>query len=336
MIQRQHGPFKRFLLTFFGWCFRIFLLVLLYVVVSFAILRGTASSRAVTLHTADEAPSAPQVAPDSLRLCAYNIAHGRGKGLNASNFEGGTLEEKRARLQAIGDTLRELQLDIVVLNEVDFHSVWSYGLDQADIIAEAGGFPYVVKQRNLDTGVFLVRRYCFGNVVLSRFPVTEAEIVRFPPLSHFENVFAGNHDGVLTSIQIGENESISVLGVHLEVRSEDVRVQAASQIVELQRDLTQPLIAMGDFNSTLPGFPDSKSSSTGQNALEVLDSFGNFSRRPIRGRASHETFTYPTTGPRRIIDWILPDHSWTFMQYKALQNIDYSDHVPVIASIRKR
>ncbi len=336
MIHRKPGPIKRFLATLLRRTLWTLLAVLLYALGSFLFLRLTKDLRAVEIVAPAPPLEAPAQPPDSLRLCTWNIAHGRGGALGALNTDGGTAEEKRARLEQIGRRLGELRLDLVLLNEVDFNTWWSHGMDQAEIIAQAGGFPYIVKQANIDSGIPGVRRYFFGNVLLSRFPIEDAEKVRFPPYSELEKWVAGNHDALLARVRLGGDRTLTVLGVHLEVRSEDTRVAAAGEIIRLQRELQGSLIVLGDFNSTPPGFPDSRVSASGQNAIELLDSFGKFHRRPLRGRASAETFTFPSQAPRRIIDWILPDHHWTFMQYEVLQGQTESDHLPVCAAVRWR
>lgn len=84
----------------------------------------------------------------TLRIGAYNIAHGRGTA--DGNWSGGDENERRGRLNAIAELITAADLDVVVLNEVDFAATWSYHVNQAAWIAEATEFPYWVEQRNLD------------------------------------------------------------------------------------------------------------------------------------------------------------------------------------------
>lgn len=334
MITRKRSPFKRFLLLIFTRLLLLAGLGLLWVGGSIGWVLATRDQRAVEVVSPNDA--APARAPDSLRVLTYNIAHGRGGAFGALNTDGGTPEEKRERLERMGRDLGRLGLDLIALHEVDFNTWWSGGIDQAEIIAEAAGMPHIVRQRNFDTGIPFFRRYDFGNVLLSRFPVVEAEKIEFPPKKEHERVFAGNHDGFWARVRIGEDRDIKVVVAHLEVRSEDVRVRAAGEIVRVQRGTSLPMIVMGDLNSTPPGFPDSRVSAGGQNAIEILESFGGFQRRPMRGQATPRDFTFPSEAPRRIIDWILPDRNWTFVQYEVLHGFTESDHFPVMATLRLR
>ncbi len=337
MIQRKSSPFKRFLLALLWRALRLALLVLALSLGMFVWVRAGRSARAVTLERPESSLQPPSRAPESLRLLTYNIAHARGPVRGAANTDGGGPEEKRARLEAIGHRLQSLNLDLVFLQEVDFNTWWSGGVDQAAILAKSADFPYIVRQRTIDTGLPFFRRYDFGNVLLSRFPVEKIEWLRMPPYSHVEDFFAGNHDGLVAQVRIGAEQTVLIVGVHLEVRSEDVRVQAAGEIIRVQRQHEGiPVIVMGDLNSTPPPLPDSQTSASGQNTIELLESFGGFQRRPVRGQTRPVDFTFPTQGPRRVIDWILPDRNWAFLQYEVLRDLKESDHLPVLATLRKR
>jgi endonuclease/exonuclease/phosphatase family metal-dependent hydrolase len=325
-----------FLLLLFRRLLGLMLLALMVVALAAGWIQLGRSDRAIEIIRPEPPLSPPAVAPDSLRLVTYNIAHARGPGLQTPNTGGGTVEEKRARLQRIGEALRNTRADLIFLQEVDFNTWWSGGLDQSAIIAETAGMPYRVNQRNIDTGLPFWRRWEFGNVLLSRLPILEAEKLELPPYSDVEKLVAGNHDALMALIELGGGEQLRVIGVHLEVRSEENRVQAAQRLIAVQREFSDPMILLGDLNSTPPGFPGSQTSRLGQNTVELLESFGGFQRRPARGRATHRDFTFPSEGPRKIIDWILPDPNFRITEYVVLRNIRESDHFPVLTTLRRR
>jgi len=330
-----HQPFRiiRFLLG------RILMLAVsigVALLISSLFLRITEKARAVSIERPEIETDPPSRAPESLRVVTYNLSHGRG----ADGARPAGVRENpaaiRERLERIGGTFGTLGLDMIALQSVDFDSWRSGGEDQAAVIAAAAGFPYIVRQRNVDTGIPFFRREVHGNALLSRFPIVAAERVEFPPLSNWEKAKSGNPDGLLATVRIGADRDIRVLVTKLDRRSEEIRVRAAGEIVSLQRASRLPMVVMGTLNSTPPGFPMSQTTASGQNAIELLESFGGFQRRPARGQATWHDFTAPTAGPRRIIDWVLPDRSWTVQQHQVLRELQESDHFPVMGTFRIR
>ena len=72
-------------------------------------------------------------------ICTFNIAHGRG--LAKSNWHGGSLRERRQRLNRIAELIGDC--DIAVLQEVDFRAPWTlWLLNQHRHLQKAADFPY--------------------------------------------------------------------------------------------------------------------------------------------------------------------------------------------------
>ncbi len=93
-----------------------------------------------------------------------------------------------------------------------------------------------------------------------------------------------------------------------------------------------PLIAAGDFNSTLPGFPHADVTKAGQNAMAVLQESGQFHLQPTESTDQGD-MTYSSSEPVQVIDWILIPPSWEFESYTVLQS-ELSDHLPVSATVK--
>jgi hypothetical protein len=53
------------------------------------------------------------------------------------------------------------------------------------LIAEAAGLPFVLEQRNYDASL-LFYQWEFGNAVLSRFPISEAQLIEYPAFKEGE------------------------------------------------------------------------------------------------------------------------------------------------------
>jgi endonuclease/exonuclease/phosphatase family metal-dependent hydrolase len=270
----------------------------------------------------------------TLRLGTYNIAHGRGGVLGASKWDGGNKKDKVQRMKDMGDLLKQENLDILILNEVDFSAIWSGQFDQARVMAETMELPVLVEQRNIDAGSCFVN-VIFGNAILSRFPLAYAEAVRFPAMNKKERVLAGNHDGLLCTFTLPDGEKLQVMAVHLEVRSEATRIQCAMHSLELKKKTDSPLVVLGDFNSSPTGYEASQNIG-GKNAMDILLAEGNFITLPDGPQArEQEHYTFSSENPKWVIDWILSDGTWIPDSKKVLTT-PLSDHLPVVMELRRR
>ncbi len=293
-------------------------------------IRLTSTGRAIDITILDVASSVSATRnADTLRIGAYNIAHGRG--LAESNWGGGGAEKRAERLQAIATLLRDQSLDIVVLNEVDFDSAWSGGVNQARFIAEHADFSHIVEQANIDTGLpFFRLRY--GNALLSRFPITGAELIEFPAFRRSEALIAGSKQGLVCEVQLGDGRSVRIIAVHLEHRDEATRVESAQIIIDLAQQAGPPLIAAGDFNSTPLGFPQAQQDAAGRNALTKLLDSGIFSTNRFDAPVGVDDLTFASDQPRTIIDWVLVPSDFALQSYEVLA-VSHSDHRPVIVEL---
>ena len=269
------------------------------------------------------------VQSNRISVACYNIAHGRG--LADSNWDDDK-RERETRLERIAKSLRELDADVVVLNEVDFDSSWSRSQNQARFIAERAGYRYVAEQRNLDFRI-LFYKWRFGNAILSKFPIDSAEIVDLPGFRWWETLLAGKKRGMICTIdsQLGP---IQVAAVHLSPRSESLRVRSVELLCEQARSSELPFVMAGDFNSTPPDFPRSMKVATDKNAIQVLIESELFQTHRHTSPAK-ENFTFPTNEPDRTIDWIVWTGDFDCREYRVTA-VALSDHLPVCAELDRK
>ncbi len=233
----------------------------------------------------------------------------------------------------IAKLLKTAQLDIVVLNEADFSSVWSGHVDQAKLIAEEAGFPYLVEQRNMDIAIPFAR-ICFGNAILSKFPLSEARLIDFPSgySKWVEFAVGGVKEGVVSTVNLPDGSQARIFATHLHPEREHVRVQSARIMLNVGQESEIPLIALGDFNAAPPGFPTSETDASGDNTLDLLFANQRFTTLPTGLPANPDDFTFPSSKPNQTIDWILVSSPWKIAEREVLKSND-SDHLPVIARL---
>ena len=300
-----------------------------FCLVWFIIGRLTNPARALRVRSLAAGEGAPALQPGGeLRIGIYNIAHGRGQ--VASVWDGGDAEARLKRLKDIARLLKDSRLDIVVLNEVDFHAPWSKGVNQAEVIAREAGFAHRVEQRNFDLSAPFYG-VSWGHAMLSRFPIADAQLVDYPTFSKWENLLAGKKRGTLCTLHMAPGRSVRLLAVHLEHRDEATRVASARVIEDIRRQSDLPLIAAGDFNSTRVDFPRAITDENGQSAVSLLLEGSGFHSLPDRLPLPEE-LTFHTAHPSTVIDWIMVPPAWRIVSREA-PAVELSDHHPVILTV---
>lgn len=285
----------------------------------YAVMRVRGKYNPVSVYTVDGGAARKGAAVDStLKLAAYNIAHGRGGKLGAGNWQDRTKPEYLKHLDRIAEQINAENPDVLVLNEVDFDAAWSFHVNQARHIAERCGYRFVLEQNNVDVS-FPFYRFRFGNAVLSRFPIRRHEFLDFPPLSKWEDVFAGNHDGVYCEIETPRGP-VGLFAVHLEHRSESFRLRCARKIGERASRGGSAVLAMGDFNSIPTG-----------DAMTYLLGEGGFVAY-VGSPVAPRDYTFPSQRPERVIDWIIARGARRFSRAHTVYS-GLSDHLMVVSEL---
>ena len=305
----------------------IVVLLLALVLGPYLFFRATSFSRKI--QAIENSVSSTTEFKGDIRVAVWNIAHGRGQ--TFSNMEEGGAP-KRNRVIEIANEIKKFDADLVVLNEVDFCATWSGGYDQADLIAEHAGYRYIVKQSNLDFG-FIYGRWHFGNALLSKFPISDVEVVSFAPVNDWEGWVVGSKRGLGCTVELQENLKLSVIGLHLESRGENVRVQEARDVADFFSRQEYPVLLMGDLNTTPQIAPQSNVSTDGENAFETLITGTGLSYSP-KGVPQELEFTFSSMNPQSVIDWILFEPGELELLDQKVVRSPLSDHFPVVAEFR--
>lgn len=294
-------------------------------------LASTDALRVVTLESVrDEGHSLPVGRdPDLLRIGTYNIAHGRGNGVE--NWNGESAATRRDRLDKIGEFLIAVDLDLVVLNEVDFDASWSHRVNQAAYLAEKCGYKHRLEQRNFDVSLPFYRWAC-GNAVLSRYPIREARWIDLPGDAAWESALGGKKDACVCTLELPGGKSLRVVPVHLSYRSEAVRMASVEALKSEADEGKSPLVLIGDFNSSPQDFPLTDPDEP--SAVGMLTQDARWHTLPEKV-TSNADFTFSSTEPIQVIDWIFVPRPWQLVS-RHVYPLDLSDHRPVVGIIRMR
>jgi endonuclease/exonuclease/phosphatase family metal-dependent hydrolase len=248
-----------------------------------------------------------------LRLVTFNIAHGRGlipiQGLTS-------LRKLRFNLRRIAALLDKLDADVVALQEVDECSVWSGSFDHLDYLRAHAGYSHgAFGINNRRSGLV---NLCYGNAILSRFPIQDTETIVFGRRKLGEKGF------LFAEIDVG-GRTVPVVNLHLHFGSKSKRMVQLDHLVawlrakekEHGRRWAIPPIVCGDFNN-----PDTKDDATAA-LLSHLGDYGDYALHPLTG------LTFPSPLPRRALDFVFVPPGCKLVRSEVIRSF-LSDHRPVM------
>jgi endonuclease/exonuclease/phosphatase family metal-dependent hydrolase len=235
---------------------------------------------------------------DGFRIVTYNVHKCRG-------LDGRTQPARIARV------LREINADIIALQEVLSIEDGPADLHQAQFIAEhLGAFYCIGENRRLKGGAY-------GNVVLSRLPLRSVR--------NYDLTWRGREErGCLRAdIEAGDDRLLHIFNVHLGTAFLERRHQGRRLLDEEilnSGDLPGARIVLGDFNEWTRGLASRLLAAH----LESVD------LRAHLGRAR----TYPGILPLLHLDHIYYDRALTlerFALHRSRTALIASDHLPLVA-----
>jgi endonuclease/exonuclease/phosphatase family metal-dependent hydrolase len=236
----------------------------------------------------------------NLRVVTYNVH--RCKGIDG-----------RLRPDRIVDVLREVDADIVALQEV---VSGDGGGDQARYIGEALGLHWALGENRKLKGA------AYGNVALSRYPL---RVVK----NHDISVVGRERRGAFhTDILLGGEDAIHVFNIHLgtafvERRHQGRRLSERGSGILHDNELKGPKIVLGDFNEWTRGLATQLLGSH----LQSVDVRKHLGRRR----------TYPGFLPLLHLDHIYYDGPLELLKltlHKTRRSLVASDHLPLVAEFK--
>lgn len=236
-----------------------------------------------------------------LRVATYNTHKCRG-------IDG------RIRPERIVEVLREVDADIIALQEVMCREGRRRADNQASYIAEELGLHAELGEN---------RRYrggAYGNLLLSRLPIHHAR-------NHDLSVYGRERRGCLrTDIRVSDNFVLHLFNVHLGVALFERRIQArelSRRQIFTDPELAGRRIILGDFNEWTRDLPSEY----------LTEHFESANSRIQDPRAR----TFPGFLPFLALDYIYFDRGMQLenvMVHRSRMALRASDHLPLVAEFR--
>ncbi|GEO05733.1 hypothetical protein AAE02nite_33970 [Adhaeribacter aerolatus] len=244
-------------------------------------------------------PVANSEEPTAVRVMAYNIHHANPP--SRPDF---------IDIEAIANTIRAQNPDLVALQEVDVNTERSGKFNQAEELAKKLNMHYffgkAIDHQGGDYGV----------AILSKYPLSETQVHRLPSKPE-----TNGEPRVLATAQIKlPNGTLIRFGsTHLDAQKAPVNRQLQiEEIGKITATEKLPFIIAGDFNAT----PDS----------EVIASLDKIFTRTCQNCAP----TIPVNNPNKTIDFIAykhPQGKFSVTSHQVINEKYASDHLPVVALI---
>ena len=228
------------------------------------------------------------------------------------NIHVGVGMDKKLDLQRIADVIKREHVDVVGLQEVD------RGVERTQRIDEIAELAKLTK---MDYAFAFNLKYQggqYGVAILSRFPI-QATDHRL-----FKNLREAERRGVIRAEVKIDGRIVNFVTTHLDYQYDDGRVFEAEQLLGALKDVSGPVIVVGDFNDVPTG-----------GAYKLMRN--KFVDAWIESGASGEGLSYPADKPAKRIDYVFTREADRIRAKRAWTVATLaSDHVPVVADLELR
>ena len=304
----------------------------------------------------------------ALNVMTYNIAYGYGWGSEGPGYKHRDWDLYERRLKEMAALIDHFDVDILLIQEIDFKSSRSADVDQLKFLLEHTGLKYGAYAPSWTAGYvpfpFGSIRNQFGRVnsggaVLSRYPISSNKVTLLPkPDSNpwWYNAFYLYRYSQWVDIELpeiiqedtGNTNKVTFVNHHLEAFDIPNKEEHADIVLGMVSDRINdpskpsPVIFGGDINS-VPAQAQKKSnfvdSDDDYEDDYSLDRYYNFpGYRELISledyyRSEYQYYTFPAHMPDRRLDYLFVRDDIPFNNVKFLLTGELSDHIPVMSSI---
>lgn len=296
---------------------------------------------------------------DELTIFSWNIGYGQGLGSEGSKgYKKRTEDEFSKVINEMGLIIRQHDPDLVLIQEIDFHSKRSYYQNQFELLKDNLKLPYAAKVISWDAKYIpfpywpISRHFgkvLSGGVVFSRFPISKNEIVLWEKPS--SNPWWYNLYYLFRysqSVQIKINQKYYwIVNNHLEAFKKINREEQGLGLLQLGNKLNQEgeLLAVGGDLNTVPTVASKKSKFAGYpkdnyEADQTLDSILEMNSMkdsvpPMIYSGNEEKYlTFPCDKPDRKLDYLLYNEKHELKEFQVIGAGCLSDHLPILIRLK--
>jgi endonuclease/exonuclease/phosphatase family metal-dependent hydrolase len=309
-----------------------------------------------------KADSTQVITQDTIRVMAYNIGYGYGLGSDGSGYVPKMKAQMDSAIEAMGQLIRDEQVDLVLLQEIDFRADRSGRTDQLALLAETSGLPFLAYGVSWDANYvpfpYWPPSYHFGRVVgggavLSKFPIVmnEVHLLAKPAANpwYYNRFYLYRYHQVV-GFQVN-GDTLYAINNHLEAFDKTNRMEHAQSLNQLMHSYVNEnkslVVVGGDFNSVPESasqkraFNDNEEDNYEQDqTLSIIAGQANFvemvSDEAYRTQES-AWFTFPANAPNRRLDYLFVNRQYPFINPRVVNQAgSLSDHLPVMVDIRVR
>ncbi|HCU25888.1 MAG TPA: hypothetical protein DF383_12795 [Deltaproteobacteria bacterium] len=293
------------------------------------------------VHFKENSPPLPEETHE-LTVLTYNLGYGAGKKNNRPEVL--SREEVERNLAAMARELRSQNADLIFLQELDFDSQRSFGIDQFRYLADKVALPYAAYVLTWNKKYVAwpywppqthFGRVVSGQAVFSRFPILSQQLIYFekPAENPFwYNWFYLDHIVQHLWLKIGDREA-SVYNLHLEAFSTATRREQLEKIGKLiKADPAAIRIAAGDYN--LASHIEAGRKDNERDTEDLLPKFA-----AVTGLSNAEGkrifYSMPSWNAYKKIDHIFFSPGLKLLDSGNLAGIEASDHLAVWAKFKR-